>query len=99
ACKEIAKPNAIVHDLRRSGAKHLISAGIDPHTVMQFTGHKTPSMLRRYHIIDVDDLRRAAAPAAAFTGSGGAAGRALSDDPHSRPKFGFRPRSGDAVSY
>ena len=64
----IGKPDAIVHDLRRSGAKHLINVGIDPHTVMAFTGHKTPSMLRRYHIIDVDDLRRAAERAAAFTG-------------------------------
>ena len=75
------QPEQIVHDLRRSGAKHLISAGIDPHTVMQFTGHKTPSMLRRYHIIDLDD-RRAATQAAAFAGSRGANVRALSENPH-----------------
>lgn len=36
-------------DLRRSGVKHLIDAGVDPHTVMAFSGHRTPSMLRRYH--------------------------------------------------
>src|SRR5262245_14146475 len=27
---------------------------------MAFSGHKTPSMLKRYHIIALDDLRRAA---------------------------------------
>jgi hypothetical protein len=32
---------------------------------MAFSGHRTPSMLRRYHIIDLDDLRRAAAKASA----------------------------------
>jgi len=46
--------------LVRSGVKHLIDSGVDPHTVMAFSGHRTPSMLRRYHIIDLDDLRRAA---------------------------------------
>jgi integrase len=58
-------PGRLVHDLRRSGVKHLIDSGNDPHTVMAFSGHRTPSMLRRYHIIDVDDLRRAAARASA----------------------------------
>jgi len=54
----------IVHDLRRSGVKHLIHAGNDPHTVMAFSGHRTASMLRRYHIIALDDLarRRSALP-------------------------------------
>jgi integrase len=55
----------LVHDLRRSGVKHLIDSGNDPHTVMAFSGHRTASMLRRYHIIDLDDLRRAAAKASA----------------------------------
>jgi hypothetical protein len=31
---------------------------------MAFSGHRTVSMLRGYHIIDLDDLRRAAAKAA-----------------------------------
>jgi hypothetical protein len=32
-----------------------IDAGVDPHTVMKWSGHRTESMLRRYHIIDLDD--------------------------------------------
>ena len=37
----------------------------DPHTVMAFSGHSTPSMLRRYHIIDLDVMRHAAERASA----------------------------------
>src|SRR5262249_10356596 len=54
--------------LRRSGVKDLIGAGVDPHTVMAFSGHRTPSMLRRYHIIALDDLRAAAEKGAAYQG-------------------------------
>ena len=55
-----------MHDLRRSGVRHLIHAGVDPHTVMAFRGHRTPSMLKRYHIIALDDLRAAAAKGDAY---------------------------------
>ena len=68
ACTAIGVPGRIVHDLRRSGVKHLIDSGVDPHTVMAFSGHRTPSMLRRYHIIDLDDLRRAAERASSYQG-------------------------------
>jgi integrase len=56
------------HDLRRSGVKHYIDAGVDPHTVMAWSGHRTPSMLRRYHILDLDDLRRAGKKASDYRG-------------------------------
>ena len=56
------------HDLRRSGVKHYIDAGVDPHTVMQWSGHRTESMLRRYHIIDLEDLRRAGKRASEYRG-------------------------------
>jgi len=35
---------------------------------MVFSGHRTASMLKRYDIIDVDDLRRAAERASAYQG-------------------------------
>jgi len=56
------------HDLRRSGVKHYIDAGVDPHTVMQWSGHRTMSMLIRYHIIDLEDLRRAGKRASDYRG-------------------------------
>jgi integrase len=69
ACRAIGLEGRIVHDLRRSGVKHLIDSGVDPHTTMAFSGHRTPSMLRRYHIIDLDDLRRAAVRAQDYSGT------------------------------
>lgn len=48
--------------------KHYIDAGVDPHTVIQWSGHRTESMLRRYHIIDLDDLRRAGKRATDYQG-------------------------------
>jgi integrase len=69
ACAEIGLVGCKVHDLRRSGVKHLIDSGVDPHTVMAFSGHRTPSMLRRYHIIDLEDLRRAAERAQGYSGT------------------------------
>ena len=47
ACEAVGLSGRIVHDLRRSGVRHLIHAGVDPHTVMAFSGHRTPSMLKR----------------------------------------------------
>jgi hypothetical protein len=35
---------------------------------MAFSGHRTASMLKRYDIIDVDDLRRAADRASNYQG-------------------------------
>lgn len=71
ACKAVGMSGRIVHDLRRSGVRHLIDAGNDPHTVMAFSGHRTDSMLKRYHVINVDDLRRAAERGSAYTGRTG----------------------------
>ncbi len=66
ACEPIGVTARIVHDLRRSGVKHLIETpGNDLHTVMAFSGHSTPSMLRRYHIIDLNVMRQAAERASA----------------------------------
>ena len=56
------------HDLRRSGVKHYISAGNDPHTVMRWSGHRTLSMLLRYHIITLEELRRAGKKASDYRG-------------------------------
>jgi integrase len=67
ACTAIGFGSRIVHDLRRSGVRHLIQAGNDPHTVMAFSGHRTDSMLKRYHIIALDDLRRAAERGCTYT--------------------------------
>lgn len=66
-CAELGFTGRIVHDLRRSGVRHLIRSGVPPHTVMAFSGHRTGSMLKRYDIISLDDLRDAAERASQTT--------------------------------
>ena len=68
ACTAIGMAGRILHDLRRSGVKHYIDAGADPHTVMLWSGHRPESMLRRYHVVDLDDLRRAGKKASDYRG-------------------------------
>jgi len=68
ACAAIGMAGRIPHDLRRSGVKHYIDAGVDPYTVMHWSGHRTESMLRRYHIVDLDDLRHAGKKASDYRG-------------------------------
>ena len=52
----------------QAGVKHYISAGVDPHTVMQWSGHRTMSMLLRYHVVDLEDLRRSGKKASDYRG-------------------------------
>ncbi|TMA46198.1 MAG: hypothetical protein E6J81_11250 [Deltaproteobacteria bacterium] len=68
ACVAIRMAGRTPHDLRRSGVKHYIDAGVDPHTVMAWSGHRTAAMLRRYHVIDLDDLRRTGKRASDYRG-------------------------------
>jgi len=82
-------PGRIPHDLRRSGVKHYIEAGVDPHIVMAWSGHRTRSMLDRYHVIDLDDLRRAGRQASSYQGS---------KENVIRPVFGPRTRTAPAHS-
>jgi integrase len=59
ACAEIGLTGRIVHDLRRSGVRHLVRAGVPLHTVMAMSGRRTQSMLKRYDIVSLEDLRAA----------------------------------------
>src|SRR5262245_35924106 len=68
ACRALGFDGRIVHDLRRSGVRHLIRAGVPPHTVMAMSGHRTASMLKRYDIISLDDLRHAARRGSEYAG-------------------------------
>jgi hypothetical protein len=49
----------LFHDLRRSGARNLRRAGVDEHVIQRIGGWKTPSMFKRYDIVDERDLRDA----------------------------------------
>lgn len=49
----------IFHDFRRSGARRLINAGVSQAVAMRVSGHKTPSIFRRYQIVETADVAQA----------------------------------------
>ena len=66
ACTRAGLHGVLFHDLRRSAVRNMIRAGVSPHVVMQISGHRTASMLKRYDIIDEVDLRDAARKTEAY---------------------------------
>lgn len=60
ACVAAGLPGRIPHDLRRSAIRNFVRRGISEHTAMKLSGHKTPSIFRRYDIVSPEDLREAA---------------------------------------
>ncbi len=52
-------PARLWYDCRRSCARDMIAAGVDPSTVMQALGHTTRAMLDRYNIVSPDQQRDA----------------------------------------
>ncbi len=49
----------LFHDFRRAAARRMTNAGVAQVVAMRVTGHKTPSMFRRYSIVETADLARA----------------------------------------
>ena len=59
ACKEAGAEGRFVHDLRRTGVRNFIRAGVAQSVAMKISGHRDSRIFSRYNIVDTRDVAEA----------------------------------------
>ncbi len=84
AAAEAGRPDALFHDLRRSGIRDLVRAGVPQSVVMAISGHRTISTFLRYDIASEEDKRAALESARSYREARAAEGSNVVSHPRTR---------------